>query len=76
MDQVAEMVPSVSARLKVTDDELIKMYDMLRPNRSTKQQLVELAQKLEQQYQATICAQLVREATEVYERRGILKKAD
>lgn len=24
MDQVAEMVPSVSARLKVTDDELIK----------------------------------------------------
>ena len=55
---------------------MIKMYDMRRPNRSTKQQLVELAQKLEQQYQATICAQLVREATEVYERRGILKKAD
>ena len=74
--QIGENLKRAAEMTQIPDDELIKMYDMLRPNRSTKQQLVELAQKLEQQYQATICAQLVREATEVYERRGILKKAD
>ena len=52
--QIGENLKRAAEMTQIPDDELIKMYDMLRPNRSTKQQLVELAQKLEQQYQATI----------------------
>ena len=55
------------------DEEVIRMYDMLRPNRATKAQLLELAKTLETQYHAPMCAALVREAVEVYEKRGILK---
>ena len=48
------------------------MYDMLRPNRATKQQLEEIADILENTYQAALCAKLVREAMTIYEKRGIL----
>ena len=58
---------------QVPDEEVIRMYDMLRPNRATKAQLLELAKTLETQYHAPMCAALVREAVEVYEKRGILK---
>lgn len=58
----------------VPDDEVIRMYDMLRPNRSTKAQLDELAAALEGRYRASMCAALVREAALVYEKRGILKE--
>lgn len=57
---------------RVPDSEVIHMYDMLRPNRSTKAQLEELAATLEARYQAPMCAALVREAAAVYEKRGIL----
>lgn len=58
----------------VPDSEVIRMYDMLRPNRSTKDQLWEMADTLENQYHAPMCACLVREAAGVYEKRGILKE--
>lgn len=56
----------------VPDDIILKMYDKLRPNRATKQELLSMADELEQTYHAPTCAGLVREAAEVYERRGIL----
>lgn len=56
----------------VPDDIILKMYDKLRPNRSTKLELVMMAQKLLEKYNARNCAKLVMEAAEVYEKRGIL----
>lgn len=56
----------------VPDDVILRMYDMLRPRRSTKLELVMLAQELLEKYQAKSCARLVMEAVEVYEKRGIL----
>ena len=56
----------------VPDDVILKMYDKLRPNRSTKLELVLMAQELLEKYQARNCAKLVMEAAEVYEKRGIL----
>ena len=47
----------------VPDELILKMYDKLRPNRST---------KLLEKYNARNCARLVMEAVEVYEKRGIL----
>ena len=56
----------------VPDDVILKMYDKLRPNRSTKLELVMMAQELLEKYNARNCAKLVMEAAEVYEKRGIL----
>ena len=57
----------------VPDDVILKMYDKLRPNRSTKLELVMIAQELMEKYNARNCAKLVMEAAEVYEKRGILR---
>ncbi len=56
----------------VPDDVILKMYDKLRPNRSTKLELVLMAQELLEKYHAKSCAKLVMEAVEIYEKRGIL----
>ena len=56
----------------VPDDVILKMYDNPRPNRSTKFELVQMAQELIEKYNAKNCARLVMEAAEVYEKRGIL----
>jgi propanediol dehydratase small subunit len=50
------------------------MYDALRPYRRTKQELLDMADELQSKFQAKICADLVREAAEVYEKRGRLKR--
>ena len=57
----------------VPDEVILKMYDKLRPNRSTKLELVMMAQELLEKYKAKNCAKLVMEAAEVYEKRGILR---
>jgi propanediol dehydratase small subunit len=59
----------------VPNAELLRMYEMLRPQRATYAELLALAATLEQQYQATENGQLVREAAEVYQARGLLKRA-
>ena len=56
----------------VPDDVILKMYDKLRPHRSTKLELVMMAKELLEKYDAKNCARLVMEAAEVYEKRGIL----
>ena len=56
----------------VPDEVILKMYDKLRPNRSTKLELVTMAKELLDKYDAKNCARLVMEAAEVYEKRGVL----
>ena len=56
----------------VPDDVILKMYDKLRPNRSTKLELALMAQELIEKYDAKNCAKLVMEAVEIYEKRGVL----
>ena len=59
--------------IAVPDERLLEIYDALRPYRSTKQELLDIAAELEG-YKCAIAAGLVREAAEVYEKRGRLKK--
>ncbi|GII29987.1 diol dehydratase small subunit [Planotetraspora mira] len=54
------------------DEEVLRIYNALRPGASTKQELAGIAEELERDHSATLCARLIREAAEVYERRGIL----
>lgn len=73
--------PSLAANLRraaemtrIPDARVLEIYNALRPYRSTKQDLLDIAEELDSQYQATVCAALVREAAEVYERRGRLAR--
>ena len=58
--------------VNVPDDVILRMYDKLRPNRSTKAELEEIARVLLEEYDAKTCSAFVLEACEVYEKRGIL----
>ena len=59
--------------IAVPDERLLQIYTALRPYRSTKQELLDIAAELDG-YKCAIAAGLVREAAEVYEKRGRLKK--
>lgn len=72
--QMAQNLRRAAELTGVPDDQVIHMYDMLRPNRATKEQLEELADTLENTYNAALCAKLVREASAIYEKRNILLK--
>jgi len=58
---------------RVGDERILEIYNALRPYRSTKADLLAIAEELENKYGAKICAAFVREACDVYERRGRLK---
>ena len=58
----------------VPNDELLKIYDMLRPDRSSWDELINLATYLEEKYQATENAKFIREAAAVYQERGLLRR--
>lgn len=60
---------------RLSDEEIFRVYDALRPRRSTKEELLAIARELEEKYQAKINADFIREATDIYEKRGLLKKA-
>jgi propanediol dehydratase small subunit len=59
---------------RIPDARVLEIYNCLRPYRSTKQELLDIASELENKYQAKICASFVREAAQVYEKRNRIKK--
>jgi len=57
----------------IPDDLLLEIYGKLRPYRATKSELLDIADMLTTRYNAPMCAKLVTQATQIYEKRGILK---
>ena len=81
--QIAESVdrPHLAANLEraaemtqIPDRHVLEIYNALRPYRSTKQELLDIAVELETKHKAKNCAALVREAADVYEQRNRLKQ--
>lgn len=70
--QMARNLTRAGELVEVDDQLILEIYDKLRPNRSTKKELLNYAGLLETKYKAFETARLVREAADVYERRGIL----
>ena len=60
--------------IAIPDARVLEIYNSLRPYRSTKAELLEIATELENKYNAKVNAQLVREAAELYEKRDRLRK--
>jgi propanediol dehydratase small subunit len=56
----------------VPNDELLKMYELLRPGRATFETLLALAERLERLYAAPETARFVREAAATYRTRNLL----
>ncbi len=73
--QMAANFERAAELTRVPDEVILKMYDRLRPNRSTKEELFAMAKSLLEDYSAPHCAKLVVEAAQVYEKRGILKRS-
>mgnify|MGYP002544404566 CR=1 FL=1 len=57
----------------IPDEEVLELYNMLRPNRTDKQTLLATAQRVRQEYGAEKIAALIESAAKVYEKRGIIK---
>jgi propanediol dehydratase small subunit len=71
--QLAMNMRRAAELTKVSDERILEIYNALRPYRSTKAELLVIADELENKYAAKVCAAFVREAADVYERRGRLK---
>ncbi len=69
---MAENMERASELVDVPDDVILKMYNKLRPNRATYEELVLMAQELLEKYKAPRCAKMVLEAAEIYKKRGVL----
>jgi len=57
----------------VPDERVLEIYNALRPFRSSKEELEQIAAELETKYNATICAGFVRESASLYQERKKLK---
>jgi len=68
--QLADNLRRAAELTALGDEELLAVYEALRPGRSTLAELDTIAARLEAS-RAPRCAALVREAAAVYERRGL-----
>lgn len=58
---------------RIPDERVLEMYNALRPHRSTYDELIAMADELQNKYQASACSAHVREAAGVYKRRKLLR---
>lgn len=71
--QLGENFERASELVDIPDEELLIIYNMLRPNRSTKEKLLNKAKEIRDKYNAIACSNLIMDAVNVYSKRGILK---
>lgn len=74
-DKFASNLRRAAELIAVSDERILQIYNALRPYRSTKAELLAIADELQNEYKAVVTANLVREAAEVGEARGRLRKA-
>jgi propanediol dehydratase small subunit len=73
-DAFARNLRRAAELIAVPDDRILEIYNALRPYRSTKAELLAIADELEHKYGCKMNSKHVREAADVYERRGRLKE--
>lgn len=73
--QLAENLTRAAELTVVPNEELLMMYETMRPGRATLAEMFTLADRLEQTYGAVQNAALVRAAAAVYQQRKLLKSS-
>lgn len=69
----AENLRRAAELTAIGNEDVLRIYDALRPGRRTYDELVALADTLETEHNAPLIAALIREAAEVYRERGIVE---
>jgi len=64
-----------SELVAIPDDRILEIYNALRPYRSSREELLAIAEELETKYSASVNAGFLREAAEIYEKRSKLRKS-
>ena len=73
--QLAENLRRAAELTGISNQEVLNIYNALRPGRSTYNELITLADHLENDLDAPLTAAFVREAAEVYQERSILRNS-
>lgn len=73
-DSFARNLRRAAELISIPDERILEIYNNLRPYRSTKAELLAIADELEHDYNAKVNAAFVREAAELYEKRDRLRK--
>jgi propanediol dehydratase small subunit len=74
--ELAQSLRRAAELTRLSNEEVLKIYDKLRPGRADDQTLSALAERLEKRYDAPMTASFIREAAQVYRQRGIMKALD
>src|SRR5262245_15823227 len=72
--QLAENLRRAAELTVVPNETLLKMYEALRPGRSSREELLEVADQLERDFNALETATFVGEAVEVYTQRNLFRR--
>ena len=72
--QLAENLRRAAELTRISNEEVLDIYNQLRPGRSNYNALIALSERLENEYGAHLTAAMVKEAAEVYLTRGIVQK--
>lgn len=73
-DQLGKNFRRAAELINISDERILEIYNALRPNRSTREELLSIANELEREHNAHENAKLIIEAAEVYGRRDLLRK--
>ena len=58
----------------MSNEEILDIYNTLRPRRTSYKEMIDMADRLENEKKAPLTASLMREAAAVYLKRGIVKE--
>ena len=72
--QLAGNLSRAAELTSVPNDELLRVYEMLRPERASYEDLTRLADYLEANFDAKENAAFIKEAAEVYRERNMLRR--
>jgi propanediol dehydratase small subunit len=74
--QLAENLRRAAELTRISNEEVLEIYNQLRPGRSNYKMLMALSERLENEYRAYLTAAMVKEAAVVYLERGIVQKGE
>jgi propanediol dehydratase small subunit len=60
--QLAENLRRAAELVAMPEEEILAVYTLLRPGRATREEMHRVAAEIEQKYNATRCAAMIREA--------------
>lgn len=71
--QLAGNLRQAAELTHMSNEEILEIYNTLRPRRTSYTEMIDMADRLENERKAHLTASLLREAAEVYLKRGIVK---